>query len=192
MNSKKYIAIISAVLIIVMSFSTVAYGGDHDTPVIPIPQGDSSSEQTPSGQESGNDWVTPSADISGDSSTKKETTTAKTETTTKAKKKANTLTVKAKKPVVKYKNLKKKKQTIALKKAMTVSGVQGTVTYKLSSAKKGKKNVKKYFKVAKNGKITVKKGLKKGTYTVKIKVSAAGNAEYNAAVKTVTVKIKVK
>ena len=71
MNNKKYIALISAVLIIVMSFSTVAYGGDHDTPVIPIPQGDSSSEQTPSDKDSGSDWVTPSADISGESSTKK-------------------------------------------------------------------------------------------------------------------------
>lgn len=110
----------------------------------------------------------------------------------KLAKKANTLTVKAKKPTVKFAKLKKKNQTIALKKAMTVSKAQGTVTYKLSSAKKGKKNFKKYFKVAKNGKITVKKGLKKGTYKVKVKVTAAGNTEYNAAVKTVTVTIKVK
>ncbi|MBQ9531438.1 MAG: leucine-rich repeat domain-containing protein [Eubacterium sp.] len=116
----------------------------------------------------------------------------KIEKLAKLPKKANTLTVKAKKPTVKFAKLKKKDQTIALKKAMAVSKAQGTVTYKLSSAKKGKKNFKKYFKVAKNGKITVKKGLKKGTYTVKIKVSAAGNTEYNGAVKTVTIKIKVK
>jgi len=51
MNNKKYIALVAAVLVIVMSFSIVAYGGDHDTPVIPIPQGDSSSEQTPSDKE---------------------------------------------------------------------------------------------------------------------------------------------
>ena len=52
---------------------------------------------------------------------------------------------------------------------------------------------KKYFKVnKKNGKITVKKGLKKGTYKLKIKVTAAGNANYNAGSKSVTVKIKVK
>ena len=116
----------------------------------------------------------------------------KIEKLVKLPKKANTLTVKAKKPTVKLAKLKKKNQVIALKKTMTVSKAKGTVTYKLSSAKKGKKNFKKYFKVAKNGKITVKKGLKKGTYTVKIKVTAAGNTEYNAAVKTVTVKIKVK
>ena len=113
-------------------------------------------------------------------------------TVPKLAKKANTLTVKAKKPTVKYSKLKKKNQTIALKKAMTVTKAQGTVTYKLSSAKKGKKNFKKYFKVAKNGNITVKKGLKKGAYKVKIKVTAAGNATYKSGSKALTVTIKVK
>ena len=46
--------------------------------------------------------------------------------------------------------------------------------------------------IGKNGKITVKKGLKKKTYTIKIKVTAAGNSAYNAKSKTVKVKIKVK
>ena len=76
--------------------------------------------------------------------------------------------------------------------AMAVSNAQGKVTYKLSSAKKGKKSKKKYFTVAKSGKITVKKKLKKGTYKVKIMVTAAGSSTYKAAVKTVTVSIKVK
>ena len=44
----------------------------------------------------------------------------------------------------------------------------------------------------KTGKITVKKGLKKGTYKVKIRVTAKASANYNAGKKTVTVKIKVK
>ncbi len=110
----------------------------------------------------------------------------------KLTKKANTLTVKAKKPKVKFALLKKKKRTIALKKWASVSGAQGAVTYKLTSAKKGKKSFKKYFKVAKNGKITVKKGLKKGKYKVKIKVTAAGNGEYDAKAVTVTVTIRVK
>ncbi len=109
----------------------------------------------------------------------------KIEKLAKLPKKANTLTVKTKKPTVKFVKLKKKNQTIALKKAMTVSNAQGTLTFKKS---KGNKKIT----VAKNGKITVKKGLKKGTYTIKIKVTAAGNTEYNAAVKTVTVKIIVK
>lgn len=114
-------------------------------------------------------------------------------TNTDTKKAANTLKVIAKKPVIKYSKLKKKNQTLAVKKALTVSNAKGKITYKLSSAKKGKKNFKKYFKInSKNRKITVKKGLKKGTYKVKIIVKAAGNASYNAASKTVTVKIKVK
>ena len=38
----------------------------------------------------------------------------------------------------------------------------------------------------------MKKGLKKGTYKVKVKVKAAGNANYKASAwKTVTFKIKV-
>lgn len=56
-----------------------------------------------------------------------------------------------------------------------------------------KAKFKKYFKVnAKNGNITVKKKIKKGTYKVKIKVTAAGNAGFKPGTKTVTVKIKVK
>ena len=67
-------------------------------------------------------------------------------------------------------------------------------TYTLSSAKKGKKNFKKYFKINKTtGKLTVKKGLKKGTYNLKVTVKASGNSNYQAsAVKTVTCKVKVK
>ena len=106
--------------------------------------------------------------------------------------KNNSLTVKAKKPTVKYSKLKKKTQTIALKKWATVTKAKGKVSYKLTSAKKGKKSFKKYFKIAKNGKITVKKGLKKGTYKAKIKVKAAGDATYKSKTVTVTVTIKVK
>ncbi len=65
------------------------------------------------------------------------------------------------------------------------------MTYKLVSVKKAK--FKKYFKVsAKTGKITVKKKLKKGTYKVKVNVTAAGNANYNKMTKAVTFTIKVK
>ena len=77
--------------------------------------------------------------------------------------------------------------------SFTDSG-QGSITYTLSSAKKGSKTFKKYFKINKtNGKVKVKKGLKKGTYKVKVKVKAAGNGNYKAsAVKTVTFKVRVK
>lgn len=104
----------------------------------------------------------------------------------KTVKKPNTLTVKGKTATVKYSKLKKKNQTLKVEKVMTVSNAKGAVSYKKSSGN-GKITINK-----KTGKITVKKGLKKGTYKVKIKVKAAGNSNYNAATKTVTVKIKVK
>ena len=110
---------------------------------------------------------------------------------------ANPLSVKAKTATVKTKKLKKKAQTLAVTKVMTFKkNGKGTMKYTLSSAKKGSKNFKKYFKInAKTGKVTIKKNkkMKKGTYTVKVKVKAAGDSNYKAsATKTVTFKIKVK
>lgn len=104
----------------------------------------------------------------------------------KCDKYANPLTVNVKKPSVKFSNLKKKNQTIALKSWATVSKAQGKVTYNKSS---GNKNISIN---SKTGKITVKKGLKKGSYKIKIKVTAAGNGTYKAISKTVTVTVKVK
>ena len=93
---------------------------------------------------------------------------------------------------VKYAKVKKKAQTIKRSKAITVSKAQGTVTYKLAGVSKAK--FKKYFKVnSKTGNITVKKGLQKGTYKVKVNVTAAGGTNYKAkTVKNVTATVKVK
>ena len=44
----------------------------------------------------------------------------------------------------------------------------------------------------KTGEVTVKKGLKKGTYKVKVKVKAKGNADYNPTAQNITFTIKVK
>ena len=44
----------------------------------------------------------------------------------------------------------------------------------------------------KTGKVTVKKGLKKGTYKVKVKVTAKGNATHKKAAKAVTFKVIIK
>lgn len=44
----------------------------------------------------------------------------------------------------------------------------------------------------KTGKVTVKKGLKKGTYKVKVNVTAAGDANHNKVTKPATVTIKVR
>ena len=53
---------------------------------------------------------------------------------------------------------------------------------------------KKHFKVnSVTGKITVKKGTRKGLYTLKVKIRANGTTYYKpSATKTVTVKIRVK
>lgn len=98
---------------------------------------------------------------------------------------AQPMTVKAKTATVKYAKVKKKAQKLAASKVVTVSKQQGKVTYKKLSGNKK-------ITIASNGKVTVKKGLKKGTYKVKVKVTAAGNDNYKAGSKTVTFKIKVK
>ncbi|MBR2278615.1 MAG: hypothetical protein IJ872_05290 [Eubacterium sp.] len=112
-------------------------------------------------------------------------TVSKNFTIKKAPKKANTLVAKGKTATVKFASLKKKNMTVAQKKAFAISKAQGKVTYKKASGNKK-------ITVAKNGKITVKKGLKKGAYKVKVKVTAAGNTNYKAATKTATVTIIVK
>ncbi len=104
---------------------------------------------------------------------------------------ANTIKAKGKTVKVKAAKLKKGKVKIARKKAITVSKARGTVTYTKLSVNK-KKFAKKFTVNKKTGKITIKKGLKKGTYKVRIKVKAAGKGVYLPAVRTVTVTVKVK
>ena len=104
-----------------------------------------------------------------------------------AQKAKNTLDVKGKTATIKYSKLKKKNQTLKVSKVIkTTDKGQGTVTYKKKSGNK-KITINK-----KSGKITVKKGLKKGMYKLKIKVTAAGNAKYESATKAVTIKVEVK
>ncbi len=117
--------------------------------------------------------------------------------TVTVKKAANPLTIKPKTATVKYSKLKKKTQTLAVTKVINFKRkINDKKTYTLSSAKKGSKSFKMYFKINKStGKVTIKKNkkMKKGTYKVKVKVKALGNANYNASkVKTVTFKIRVK
>ena len=59
--------------------------------------------------------------------------------------------------------------------------------------KKAKK-AKKFLKInASTGKVTVKKGLPKGKYVVKVTMSAAANVNYNAAPnKTIKLTVTVK
>jgi len=99
---------------------------------------------------------------------------------TKAK---NTLSVKAKAVSALVKKLKTKSLAFA---PLTVNKAKGPVTYKKVSGNS------KIAVNAKSGKVTVKKGCKEGTYTVKVKVTAKGNASYKSATKTVSFKVRVK
>ena len=75
------------------------------------------------------------------------------------------------------------KKNTTIKGVVTVKKAQGKVTYKTNNKKV----------TCSAGKLVVKKGLKKGkTVTVKITVTAKGNANYKGANKVVSVKIKVK
>ncbi|MCR5652607.1 MAG: Ig-like domain-containing protein [Ruminococcus sp.] len=97
-------------------------------------------------------------------------------------KKANPMTVKTKTITARA----KKKTSFTKAKAFTISKAQGAVNFKKASGDKR-------ITVSKTGKITVKSGLKKGkTYNFKVKVTAAGNVQYNPLTKTVIVKVKVK
>ena len=74
---------------------------------------------------------------------------------------------------------------IQRQKAIYVAKNKGPVTYSKASGNKK-------ITISKAGKITVKKGLKKGKYKLRVKVRAAGNDDYKPLTKTVTVWIKVK
>jgi hypothetical protein len=95
----------------------------------------------------------------------------------------NPLTVKATSKSVSLKTLKK---TAVVVVPLTVTKAKGKVTYKKASGAA-------CLTVNKStGKVTVKKGTKKGTYTAKVKITAAGNTNYKARSKTVTCKVIVK
>ena len=98
----------------------------------------------------------------------------------------NTMTVKGKTLKVKAKGKKvKKTKTYKVSKVLKVKKAKGKVTYKKL---KGNKKIT----IASNGKVKVKKGLKKGTYKIKVKATAAGTDKYFPITKKVTFKIKVK
>ena len=67
---------------------------------------------------------------------------------------------------------------------MTIKGAKGKLTYdKLSKNNK--------VKVSKtNGKITLKRGLKKGKYIIEIRVKAAGTNDFKAVNKIIKVKVR--
>ena len=120
--------------------------------------------------------------------------TGTTNATYTIKKAKNPIRLGSKTAKINYSKLEKNAQKIKRANLIKVSKAQGKPKYKLDSAKKGKKSFKKYFKVnSKTGNITVMKGLKKGTYKVKVKIKAEGNANYRASAwKAVTFKVRVR
>ena len=124
--------------------------------------------------------------------TAKITISAKATSSYKAATKTLTIKVAKAAPVLKtkltsknvsYNALRKKAQVFTLGASATG---KGTLTYAKTAGSSA-------FTVNKtNGKITVKKGLKKGTYKIKVKISSKATANYNAGTKTVLVTVKVK
>ena len=93
--------------------------------------------------------------------------------------KVQKLTVKAAKKTFKVKSLKKKADSVKLKVT-----AKGNVTYKLV------KGSTKYVSLSKDGKVTFKKGCKKGTYKVKVLAAATKDGQYKKAETTVTFTVK--
>jgi len=123
------------------------------------------------------------ATVAADDNYKKATSDAVKFTVAKA---ANPMVVKAVARTAKLATVKKKAVTVAAPLSFTRKA-QGKVTYAKVSGSSSALTVNKT-----TGKVTVKKGTKKGTYTIKIKVTAAGNANYKALTKTIACKIVVK
>jgi hypothetical protein len=99
---------------------------------------------------------------------------------------ANPMRVKAVARTAKYATVKKGAVTVAAPLKLTKKA-QGTVTY--ARVAKGSSKVLSVNK--KTGKVTVKRGTKKGAYKVRIKVTAKGNANYKSLSKTLTCTVVV-
>ena len=111
----------------------------------------------------------------------------------------NTLKASGKTYKIKASKIKKRTVTVTRKKAIKITSYKGKLTYKKGTLKykklsksKLKKLAKKFSINKKTGKITIKKGLKKGTYKLQVKVTASGNSSFKPKTKTVTVTFKVK
>ena len=120
--------------------------------------------------------------------------TAESEKPAAAQKAANPIKIKGRKVSVKYSKLRKKSRIIKRAKAIKVRWAKGNLIYKYITAKKKKKSFRRYFKIdARTGNILVRRGLKRGTYKVKVKVRAAGDTTFEASPwKTVIFKVRVK
>lgn len=98
----------------------------------------------------------------------------------------NPMKVNGKSKSISYKKIKNKRKKLRVSKVLSVKNAKGKLTYK-------KINGNKKILINKNtGQVVVKKKLKKGTYNVKVRVTANGNKNYKATHKNATFKIKIK
>ena len=97
-----------------------------------------------------------------------------------------TVTYKIKKAEQKIKTSAKAKtyKASTIKKKGKKFNLKTKATYKVT----GKKSAKKYIKVSKKGKVTIKKGIKKGTYKIVIKAKATKNHKQGKKVVKITIK----
>ena len=121
--------------------------------------------------------ITVSAAASGDYKA------ASAKVTIKVAKGTPTIKVKTTSKTLKVATVKKKAQKIALGASVNS---KGKMSFKKVSGNKA------ITVNTKTGALTVKKGLKKGTYKVKVQITSKATGSYNAGKKTVTVTVRVK
>ena len=94
---------------------------------------------------------------------------------------------------VKYSKLKKNDQTLAADKVFRFTDKSDEeLKFTLVSAETGAKTFIKYFKVnSATGKVTIKQGLKEGTYIVKVNIGPAGEDDADSYTQTVVFRIIV-
>lgn len=97
----------------------------------------------------------------------------------------NTLEVTGKQANVKFKKVSKGDVFIARKKLYTIKQNKGALTFKKASGNK------KILVEKDAGTMKVSKGLKKGTYTVNVKITAKGNESYKPVTKVAVVIIVI-
>ena len=108
---------------------------------------------------------------------------ASTKVTVKVAKGTPTIKVKTTSKTLKAATVKKKAQKISLGASVNS---KGKMSFKKVSGNKA------ITVNTKTGALTVKKGLKKGTYKVKVQITSKATGSYNAGKKTVTVTVRVK
>lgn len=101
---------------------------------------------------------------------------------------ANTLAAKAKSATIKASAAKLAKNAVTLASNVVATKAVGKLTYANASIDG---TAKKFGVNAKTGKLTVPKGTKKGTYQVRVKVTAAGDVAFLKGAKTVSYKVQV-